>query len=113
MSVVERELTQIEAPITEREQRARTLEAAALEIDVRGWMKGNTWHDQFGERVCMLGAVACAKGLSREDWSQAVTLKTYGDDSEQAWIWNDESADDAEQVKFVLRWRAAEIRDGL
>lgn len=113
MSVIEREQVEVEAPITEREQRARTLEGAALEIDVRGWTR--FWPMNPEGQVCLLGSIGCALGWDGDD-SDGAGLpwqKTFGPDWIHAVTYNDDDAESAEDVKFILRWRAAEIRDGL
>lgn len=102
-------------PVTERERRARTLEGAALEIEVRGWNTGYL-EDSTGA-VCIVGAIHYASSDRRAGWyayadsvwwptpeeaARNVSLKHFND-------W----AESAAEVTFLLRWRSAEIRDGL
>lgn len=119
---------EVEAPapaevLTEREQRARTLEAAALEIEMRGWTKAR--NENAAGNVCLVGAIAHAMGLtpiSLGDMSYHNAYRTWfgGDGSPFPGIggllrlpsWNDHVAQSAEEVTFFLRWRAEEIRDG-
>lgn len=116
MTVVEREVV-----VTERERRARVLEAAALEIDVRGWTRRDLI--ACNGQVCAAGAIGLASGLAEDaleaaDGAYSHTLTVFdGKPRNQlslCWLpsWNDSTARDAEEVKFLLRWRAEEIRDG-
>lgn len=122
MSIIEREgqvVPEVHGPITEREHRARTLEAAALEIEVRGWNRGEFC--DAGGAVCVLGGVLFALGLDpkpREfDWGTLeVAARAWGFSSKRGDFdpmqWNDHKARDAADATFLLRWRAEEIRDG-
>lgn len=121
MTTIERERVE-----TEREQRARALEAAALEIELRGWTSCQLM-DADG-RVCAMGALICALG---QELRPDVTPQPFADTDyaidfdpvRDTWgraqhdadpmRWNDTHARDAADVCFVLRWRAEEIRDGL
>lgn len=103
--------------LTDTERRARILEAAALEIEVRGWARGRC-QDEHG-RVCAFGAMAHASGYG-----------DYGHLAEMSWgpdaltsvdspvglmyavpFFNDYVAESAADVTFLLRWRAQELRD--
>lgn len=121
--VVEREAVEV---VTDAERRARVLEAAALEIEVRGWAQ-HTACRTTGE-LCGGGAILAAVG--------STPTKTWFDDCDmaslaQVWGWtkidepdvrdgnavqiapfNDRVAESASDVTFLLRWRAEEIRDG-
>lgn len=115
---------EVEAPaevevLTEAERRARTLEAAALEIEVRGWAS-TTKHP---ENVCILQGVACAMGLPRDYWSSNEVIDVWGPSGENevkrrnriaydVFGFNDSRATSPSDAAFVLRWRAEEIRDG-
>ncbi len=113
VTVVEREQTAVET-------RARLLEAAALELEVRGWCQQNSEDDQG--RVCAIGALKAAVGIDpaasfgHEDI--ACVHEVWGNTD---WYepelniveFNDSPDRDAADVAFVLRWRAAEVRDGL
>ena len=115
----------VETPVevlTEREQRARTLEAAALELEVHG-------HAHCCKRpdgsMCMGGAILQAMGYEvapAPTFSRAVRDlgpeggwdvldSIWGNDFESVAWWNDTEATPAEAVAR-LRSRAAEIRDG-
>lgn len=119
MSIVERE-RQAEEVLTEREQRARVLEAAALEVEVRGWMRNMVCG--FDGRVCAGGAILFAAGFTPEPG--AITLgafpggweaidSAFGPDPyTDIQNFNDVRAKSAGEVTFLLRWRAEEIRDG-
>jgi hypothetical protein len=112
MTVIEREV--VETPITEREERARTLEAAALEIEVNGWNDDNGGHDG---RLCILEAIAKASGEHPGLWASpevtAAFTGSYSDfDCERLWRWNDRACRGGADAALVLRWRAEEIRDG-
>lgn len=120
MTVTEQE--RVSAPDIERrdarEERARILEAAALEIEVRGWNQ----HDYCttGGAVCALGALcvvvfghANGQDLSAEEWE--LVDGAFGachPSADFLWEWNDEDGRTADEVTFLLRWRAQEIRDG-
>jgi len=110
MTVVEREVTP--EVLTECEQRARTLEAAALEIEVRGWHKGLPFNEAGS--VCLVGAVGFASGMTIEDsgWYLNSELTWPTSDCSLLYDFND-NAKSADEVTFLLRWRAEEIRDGL
>lgn len=108
-------------PVTERERRARILEAAALEIEVRGWTFGS-FCDDAG--VCALGALAASvfgdpngHRLCREDWYRIDAVwgdcAPYLSVTQNLWEWNDTPGRTAAEVTFLLRWRACEIRAGL
>jgi hypothetical protein len=99
----------------ERERGALVLEAAALEIEVRGHAK-QRFMDESGA-VCAGGALACARG-----WDGTESFKLWDTllkDRESLFpgYWrvpefNNATATTPEQVTFLLRWRAEEIRDG-
>lgn len=92
------------SPDTARENKARTLEAAALEIEMRGWCKG-TVQDNKG-RVCLIGAVMYGSAgafCAADFFPGRVSLVS---------LWNDKAAVTADRVTHLLRWRAEEIRDG-
>lgn len=115
MAIVEYEVeTEV---LTEREQRARTLEAAALEIEVRGWTRN--YHCDKDGRVCVLGALAFASGVNVQNGDLFLTgAEARIDERNRAQFrcdpmeWNDEEAQSGEEAAFLLRWRAEEIRDG-
>jgi hypothetical protein len=118
MTVVEREV----APeiLTEREQRARTLEAAALEVEVRGWTQF-ALQTKTG-KVCAMGAVACAQGwIDTGFGSSRGYFDMFGPRREdrpsveyERWVeFNNAPERTPDEVTFALRWRAEEIRDGL
>jgi len=100
----------------EREDRARVLEAAALEIEVRGWARLKDCDDEG--RVCAVGALQFAMG---ENLPPGTTLGVNGYTAEVSTFgkgeslmeFNDKKALSADEVTFLLRWRASEIRDGL
>lgn len=100
MSVIEREQQQVD-PV--REGRARVLEAAALEIEVRGWCQ-HTLEDDAG-RVCAVGAI-----VKVGPWRGGIWGDREG--GERVVGFNNARGRTAGEVTFVLRWRAAEIRDG-
>jgi hypothetical protein len=123
MAIVEYEVeTEV---LTEREQRARTLEAAALEIEVRGWGRGMLM--AVDGSVCINGAIGLATVIPHDaqggsshslDHSHRmgyhdVGRKTWGRsyNYERLAYFNDHLVDSAEAT-FLLRWRAEEIRDG-
>ena len=108
MTIVEHE-PQVE--VSERERQARVLEAAALELDVRGWSRGAMERDDG--TVCLVGAMhhALSTRLS-ESYRMAKWLLTGDRFSTIPIRFNDTLATGAGDVKFVLRWRAAEVRDG-
>lgn len=98
-----------------REERARTLEAAALEIEVRGWTQGDYCDD--GGAVCMAGALKAAHGLKPHQSISSREWCAWGYDdinrhNVHAPTWNDAPERTVAEVLFVLRWRAAEVRDG-
>lgn len=130
MTVIERETAPVEV-LSDEETRARTLEAAALEIELRGWAQGAYITDRG--RVCAVGAIMAAHGATDRHLSTGIddpvdyddliahTLGNpwptdpcpLGDSASSLLIdYNDSWAERAEDVTFVLRWRAAEIRDG-
>lgn len=118
--VVEREVVEI---VTERERRASVLEAAALEIEVRGWATGDAMARNGS--VCLLGGIACALGEDPKDCVQwpdyaavfggpifQVGMFTRSSLDDSLYGWNDNTSRSADEVTFLLRWRAEEIRDG-
>lgn len=115
MSTIERE-RQADEVLTEREQRARVLEAAALEIEVRGHAK----HVQMdaGGRVCLYGALKCARGWDGAGWGGAFSPDWYSffpggpRGGFEVAEWNNAPERTADEVTFLMRWRAEEIRDG-
>jgi hypothetical protein len=122
MTVVEREV--MPEILTEREQRARTLEAAALEIEVRGHAKhALMWNCDEAHpyspgtikgSVCVLGAIGCAFGWNDDGTFPADDAgNAYGNGLTYAVAFNNADETTPEQVPFLLRWRAEEIRDGL
>lgn len=122
MSIIEREvqvLPQVEGPITEREQRARVLEAAALEIEVRGHAKhalmvpsGIGFRYPEGS-VCLAGAIGCAVGWDGNANFPNDSLEVFGFYGiSEAVQFNNADERTADEVTFLLRWRAEEIRDG-
>lgn len=118
MSVIEQEQVQVEAPITEREQRARTLEAAALEIEVRGHVKGSRgMYPREGDGgVCLLGAIKCAMGRERDDdadWIEFAAVWGGGKSDLNLYAWNDHPDTTADQVIERLRSRAAQLRNNV
>jgi len=117
------QLQPVEADLDlERERRARILEAAALEIELRGWAQDVHCNGAGG--LCMTGAIITALGVEIPP-----NTKCYmGNEANDCWAiwgdigdgvtpslpyWNDERSRTREQVVFALRWRAEEIRDGL
>lgn len=114
MSIIEREREATEV-LTEREQRARTLEGAALEIEMRGWCQ-RARHLPNGA-VCAVGGMQFALGGSASAFDVAVygvVDRIWGRGKNEPTVdhWNDAEGRTAEQVTFLLRWRAEEIRDG-
>lgn len=119
MTIVERE--QLDVQVDERERRASVLEAAALEIEVRGWTNAGQCSDDAG-RVCMMMAINEAGPFEHYDWFGVIEewdplwhdqWPGYGEAALMPLAaWNDVHARDAADVTFVLRWRAQEIRDG-
>lgn len=115
MTVVE--YSEVAVPATEREERARLLEGAALEIEFRGWAQ-STLCTSDG-RVCAAGAIAAAHGGSPyEPEAYDLAHRTwFGFDSEDGVDLlkvpriNDQ-ARTVEEVTLALRSRAAEIREG-
>lgn len=115
MTVIERERV-----VTETERRARVLEAAALEIEVRGWMRGMVCGDDG--RVCAAGAILFASGFVLHPGSVTTGGVEGGWDAVDGafgrgvdvdiQIFNDDFQRTAAEVTFLLRWRAEEIRDG-
>ncbi len=94
-----------------REEAARTCEAAALEIDMRGWTQGATQRDDGS--VCMIGALRHALGWNDfESGNKGRYLLTGNGLSCIPVNFNDAPGRTADEVKFVLRLRAAEIRSG-
>jgi hypothetical protein len=94
-----------------REQRASILEAAALEIEVRGRACGEA-EDEHGA-VCLVGALALAQGRPSQDWEFCAVEDVFWGHrrcTDDLWLFNDSNA--ANEVTFLLRWRAQEIRDG-
>ena len=114
-------IVEYEAPnqsITEREQRARTLEAAALEIEVHGWA---TCDRRSTGEMCANGALWTALGWDGSLFSlrpplQLAAQATWGRSYDYIQIagFNDQLSRSAGPVlaPFLLRWRAEEIRDG-
>lgn len=114
MAVVEYEAAQDAAEVTEvteLERRARTLEAAALEIEMRGWCQAT--REKEDGRVCLVGGIAA--GESGNVWMPHAYEFAHslfpGLDS-NPYEWNDVFGRTADDVTFLLRWRAAELRDG-
>lgn len=108
MRIIEREREEVQVDV-EHERRANVLEAAALEIEYRGWCQG-TYYANSGA-VCMEAALVLGGGEQTplEDiWSSFFGGYPYLSLSG----WNDVHSRTAAEVCFVLRWRAAEIRDG-
>ncbi len=111
MTVIEREQTDVE-------QRARLLEAAALELEVRGWCQQSS-QDEAG-RVCAIGALKAAVGIDpaasfgHEDIARVHEMWGNTDWYEPELNiveFNDNPDRDPADVAFLLRWRAAEVRD--
>lgn len=124
MSIVEYEQVQ---EVTETEKRARTLEAAALEIEMRGHAK--YYPCSFSGGVCAGGAVFFALGYEdKTPYEESGFAQTFGlNGTAQAWMilnaawgrdfydvvnYNDLYTTTASDVTTVLRLRAAEIRAG-
>jgi hypothetical protein len=110
MTVIERERV-----VTETERRARVLEAAALEIEVRGWTQAVACDE--GGRVCAMGALKTALAIDPAayiGWAEAEQIVgAFGDDA--CWEmagWNDEPDRTADEVTLLFRMRAEEIRSG-
>ena len=111
----------VEAPVevlTEEERRARTLEGAALALEVYGWCRGKAKNDH-GE-MCAVGALKATLGFDPMEPMDVPMVdgvtRVWGSDNWSDWInglpsFND-AASSAEEVTFLLRWRAEEIRDG-
>lgn len=119
MSVVEREVREETEVLTEREQRARTLEAAALEIEVRGHAKYSLmWpghDDSYGNvagSVCLIGGIFCAKGWDGDHSRYPQGAMGFGAAIGTAVAFNNAPETTPADVTFLLRWRAEEIRDG-
>lgn len=109
MSIIEREREEVQ--VDERERRASVLEAAALEIEYRGWCQG-VYYDRQGA-VCMEGAISFASGGGMAVCDVYRTFfKSYRHGDPSLAEWNDFGNRTAAEVCFVLRWRAQEIRDG-
>ena len=104
-----------EETLTEREQRARTLEAAALEIEVNGWARCDRRSDGA---MCVNGAIFTTLGWDGEIWSPRWTLahrnacSVWGRGYRYEDIADFNDRHDAAAATFLLRWRAEEIRDG-
>lgn len=112
----------IDAPVetlTDTERRARILEAAALEIEVRGHCCFVVCHAGNGS-VCLGGAVLFALGrfptpgsqwFSDSDWAAIDVLLNDRSFVERAnWSQFSDTHTPAD-VTFLLRWRAQELRD--
>jgi hypothetical protein len=115
-AVVERELDLAPEVLTEQERRARVLEAAALEIEVRGWTNQGVVCDDAGH-VCAVGALKVSLGISPVAYitqieADAITGGFGNEDWAELPQFNDWYADGAADVTFLFRWRAEEIRDG-
>ncbi len=94
-----------------REEAARTCEAAALEIEMRGWTQGVRERDDGS--VCMIQALCHVLGGDAfENGGQAKYLLVGNGLSPVPVVFNDTIARDGADVCFVLRWRAQEIRSG-
>lgn len=104
--------------VTEVERRARILEAAALEIEVRGWAQGVSCDDHG--RVCLMGAIDVCRTMEMDwfgvasvwdpDWRRA--FPHHHDGALMPWaLWNDQRERTASEVTHLLRWRAQELRD--
>ena len=119
MSVYEVEApTELPGEVSEREQRARTLEAAALEIEVRGWAQGTSRADDGS--TCLLGSIAMALGYEigpggLDSQVSRPVVRAWGRFPEDLTPiqWNDKIARSADEVTMVLRWRADEVRRGV
>jgi hypothetical protein len=116
MTVIERErVVTVTETVTERERAARDLEAAALEIEVRG-------HAKFAlmtkdGRVCAVGAYGAANGWDGQKYGCGKYLGgLYGplgfSPNVSLALFNNAPERTAEEVTFAFRWRAQEIRDG-
>lgn len=111
MSIIERPVEREVEVLTEREERARTLEGAALEIEVRGWCQGRR-QNAAGE-VCGVGAIHHALGVDWNTASYDQALNVWGGPRHiDIATFNDNHAESADEVTFLLRWRAEEVRDG-
>lgn len=109
MTIIERE-RQADVQVDERERRASVLEAAALEIEYRGWCQGVYVTDHGA--LCMESAIIASGGSRVNElfYGRDVYDVVYVPD---LFEWNDIRPDrTAAEVCFVLRWRAQEIRDG-
>lgn len=107
---------------TDAERRARTLEAAALEIEVHGHA---TFCKSTDGRMCIGGAIFQAMGYDVSpgatfthsvvglgpDGGWDVLDSIWGDHFQPVAWWNDTEATPTEAIAR-LRSRAAEIRDG-
>lgn len=103
-----------------RNRRASLLDAAALELAVRGWTQGEPC-DEEG-RVCLMGAIDATLPTAPMDWR--AVMFTWDPDWRLQWpeqpeggllpiaSWNDDPGRGVGEVQFLLRWRAEEIRDG-
>jgi hypothetical protein len=117
VSITEREVQSVpEEVLTEREQRARTLEAGALELEVHGWAQSVPYVAVDGTR-CLVGGINAARGAEANDVQGAYHVFFGGPFYERPMTqtlagWNDKPGRTAEEVIFVLRLRASEIRDG-
>ena len=117
MAVVE--YSPVTAPVevlTEREKRARTLEAAALEGDMRGWCHSQI-EDEAG-RVCLVGAICKAQGYTGWDyygsasqaWGPGVPMAEVAG-RHDAWLTMGRGGDPYDPAAF-LRSRASLVREG-
>jgi hypothetical protein len=101
--------------VSERERRARVLEAAALEIEVHGWAKGQ-FEDAHGA-MCLVGAVHHADDCRDARPFARADYIWWGDwlihPEVELFAFNDTIATSAAEVTFLLRWRAEEVRAGL
>ena len=115
MTVIEREQTVVEPLVDERERRARVLEAAALEIEVRGWAQGSEGAEPGTGPRCILGGILNACGYDWRVHDYGTAGRVWGADDVdyfQIYGWNDDPERKPSEVTFALRWRAEEIRDG-
>lgn len=124
MSIIEREVQvpEVQGPITEREHRARVLEAAALEVEVRGWCRKFAVTPEGS--VCMVGAVHFAVGgterCANDGYATLADVWGLKQPHEPLLVsaalklplWNDKDGRTAKEVTDLFRWRAEEIRDG-